>query len=111
LPVAEEGASLAFDGGRVAIDLVAQQVHVAGERLQLRPLEHRLLVYLARNAGRLLTHDQILEAVWGDEYEGDRASLKLYVWRLRQRIEQDPGRPRCILTERGMGYRFVRADW
>ncbi len=101
---------LSFDGGRMVVDLVAQEVHVEGERVQMRPLEYRLLLYLARNAGQLLTHDQILDAVWGHEYLGDRPSLKLYIWRLRQKIEQHPSQPRCILTERGMGYRFIRPD-
>ena len=110
LAAEEEAGPLSFDGGRLVVDLRAGDVRVAGERVALRPLEMRLLMYLARNAGLLLTHDQILEQVWGHEYVGDRASLKLYVWRLRQKIEEDPRRPRCLLTERGMGYRFIRPD-
>lgn len=106
----EEHGPLSFDGGRVVVDLPAGEVLVGGERVPLRPLELRLLAYLVRNAGLLLTHDQILEQVWGHEYVGDRPSLKLYIWRLRQKIEQDPKHPRCILTERGLGYRFVRPD-
>lgn len=99
-----------FDGGHLVVDLLAGEVFVKGERLKLRPLELRLLTYLVRNAGQLLSHDQILEAVWGYEYSGDRASLKLYIWRLRQKIEKDPAHPRCIQTVRGMGYRLIRPD-
>ncbi|MGB9723836.1 MAG: response regulator [Chloroflexia bacterium] len=101
---------LTFDGGRLAVDLPAGEAYVEGTRLKLRPLELRLLTYLVRNAGRLLTYDQILEAVWGYEYTGDRASLKLYIWRLRQKVEQDPAHPRCIQTVRGLGYRLIRPD-
>jgi two-component system KDP operon response regulator KdpE len=109
-PVEHEEPRLSFDGGRLVIDLEVHEARVEGELLKLRPLEHHLLVYFARNAGRLLTHDQILEAVWGNQYRGDRPSLKVYVWRLRQKIEKDASRPRYILTERGLGYRFIRAD-
>ncbi len=99
-----------FDGGHLAVNLLAGEVFVKGERLRLRPLELRLLIYLVRNAGRLLSYDQILEAVWGYEYSGDRASLKLYIWRLRQKIEKDPAHPHCIQTVRGLGYRMMRPD-
>ena len=109
-PVEEEKKVLTFDRGRVVVDLGAGEVRVEGERLQLRPLEYRLLMYLARNPGQLLTHDQILEAVWGHEYEGDRASLKLYIWRLRKKIEREADNPCCISTDRGIGYRFIRPD-
>ncbi|MGC8872899.1 MAG: response regulator transcription factor [Chloroflexia bacterium] len=110
LTTEEEQRPLSFDGGRLVVDLRAGEVRVAGERVALRPLEMRLLSYLVRNAGLLLTHDQILEQVWGHPYVGDRPSLKLYIWRLRQKIEEDPQRPRCIQTERGLGYRFIRPD-
>lgn len=105
-----ESQALSFDGGRLLVDLETQEVRKEGKALHLRPLEHRLLIYFARNAGHLLTHDQILEAVWGHEYTGDRASLKLYIWRLRQKIENNPAQPRCILTKRGLGYDFARPD-
>jgi two-component system KDP operon response regulator KdpE len=105
-----ESQALSFDGGRLLVDTETQEVQVEGEALQLRPLEHRLLIYFVRNAGHILEHDQILAAVWGHEYKGDRASLKLYVWRLRRKIERDPAQPCCILTKRGIGYRFVRPD-
>jgi DNA-binding response OmpR family regulator len=109
-PVETGRKRLSLDGGRVVIDLEAQGVWVEGERLQLRPLEHHLLFYLARNAGRLLTYDQIIEAVWSNQYAGDRPSLKLYIWRLRRKIERDLAHPRCILTERGLGYRLARPE-
>jgi len=107
---ADAPSRFTFDGGHLVVDLLAGEAYAGGERLKLRPLEQRLLTYLVRNAGQLLSHDQILEAVWGYEYSGDRASLKLYIWRLRQKIEKDPAHPRCLQTVRGLGYRLIRPD-
>lgn len=89
------------------IDFGARQVIVRGERSSLRPTEWRLLHHLVQNAGWVLSHDQILAKVWGPEYVGQDNYVRLYVTYLRQRIEPDPSHPRYILTERGMGYRFV----
>ena len=109
-PAEAQPQVVTFDGGRLVVDLLAGEARIAGKVLQLRPLEYQLLFYLVRNAGRLLTYDQILDAVWGYEREGDRPSLKLYIWRLRRKVEEDPARPRCILNARGVGYRFARPD-
>jgi DNA-binding response OmpR family regulator len=109
-PTTMEPEALSFDRGRLVVDTRAGEIWVEGQRLKMRPLDYRLLVYLARNAGQLLTHNQILDAVWGHEYTGDRASLKLYVWRLRQKIERSTNDPHYIQTERGIGYRFMRPD-
>ncbi len=106
----QEKQTLSFDDGRLVVDLTAREVSVQGRHVKLRPLEYRLLTYMARNAGLLLSHDQILEAVWGPEYEDALDSLKLYIFRLRQKIEERHDQPRCITTERGLGYRFVRPD-
>lgn len=107
------------DKGRVlyaddelVIDSERFEVSRAGERVQLTATEQRLLFYLAENAGRVLSNEQILESVWGAEYVDEIDYVKLYIWRLRQKIEGDPQHPKYILTERGIGYHFAKAqDW
>jgi two-component system KDP operon response regulator KdpE len=73
----------------------------------LTATERRLLFFLVENAGHIVPNDRILEAVWGPEYKNDSDYVKLYIWRLRQKIELDPEQPEYLLTERGVGYRFV----
>jgi two-component system KDP operon response regulator KdpE len=92
------------------IDFGAREVIVRGERVRLRPTEWRLLYHLVHNAGWLLTHDMILAKVWGPEYLGQDNYVRLYITYLRQKIEADSANPRYILTERGMGYRFVEFE-
>jgi DNA-binding response OmpR family regulator len=99
---------LRFDGGNLLIDLSAQAVVARGVAVDLTPTEYKLLLYLARNAGQVLTYDQILENVWGPGYEGSTASIKVYVQRLRRKIEIDPSHPRLILTHWGVGYSLAR---
>lgn len=94
----------------LVIDSERLEVSRDGERVQLTATEQRLLFYLAENAGRVLTNEQILRAVWGPEYVDEADYVKLYIWRLRQKIEEDPQEPQYILTERGLGYRFVRGQ-
>jgi DNA-binding response OmpR family regulator len=72
------------------------------------PTELRLLLYLAENTGRVLTHEQILGKIWGPDYSENADYVKLFVYRLRRKIELDPKHPRYLITERGLGYRFVR---
>ena len=93
--------------GRLQIDFDRHEVWVDGELVQLRPTEYRLLYHLVKNAGWVLTHDQILSKVWGYEYEDEPHYVRLYINYLRKKIEKDPANPRYILTERGVGYRFV----
>jgi two-component system KDP operon response regulator KdpE len=78
-----------------------------GKPVSLTPTELRLLLLLAENEGRALTHRQILDKIWGAEYRNDIDYVKLFVYRLRRKIETDPEKPRYILSERGIGYRFV----
>jgi two-component system KDP operon response regulator KdpE len=89
------------------IDFNQQQVFVDGKPVKLRPTEYRLLYHLVKNAGYTLTHEVILSKVWGYEYQDENHYVRLYITYLRQKIEPDPGDPRYILTERGIGYRFV----
>lgn len=92
---------------RLSIDFARREVLVAGERVNLRPTEYRLLYHLVQNAGYVQTHEMLLSKVWGPEYRDESHYLRLYVTYLRQKIEEDPSHPRYILTERGVGYRFV----
>ena len=92
---------------RLKFDFTRREVWVDGEITQLRPTEYRLLYHLVQNAGWVLTHEQILIKVWGYEYRDEPHYVRLYVNYLRKKIEQDPAKPKYILTERGVGYRFV----
>ncbi len=101
----EEGVIEVDD--RLKIDFSRREVWVNGELVKLRPTEYRLLYHLVRNAGWVLTHDQILTKVWGYEYRDEPHYVRLYINYLRKKIEEDPSNPKYILTERGVGYRFV----
>jgi len=92
---------------RLKIDFVRREVWVDDELVKLRPTEYRLLYHLVQNAGWVLTHDQILTKVWGYEYRDEPHYVRLYINYLRKKIEEDPSDPKYILTERGVGYRFV----
>ena len=92
---------------RLRIDFGRREVWVDGELIKLRPTEYRLLYHLVQNAGWVMTHDQILTKVWGYEYRDEPHYVRLYINYLRKKIEKDPSNPVYILTERGVGYRFV----
>jgi DNA-binding response OmpR family regulator len=100
----DEDQLLSFDGGQLVIDPLSQRVAVQGEPVALTPTEYKLLLCLARNAGQVLTNDQILDQVWGPGYEGNQEMIKVHIRRLRAKIEADPDNPRHILTQRGSGY-------
>jgi len=89
------------------IDFGRREIRLDGEIIKLRPTEYRLLYHLVMNAGWVLTYDQILSKVWGYEYRDEPHYVRLYVNYLRQKLEKDPANPVYILTERGVGYRFV----
>jgi len=103
---APEKAILKIDD-RLSIDFNRREVIVAGERIKLRPTEYRLLYHLVENAGWTVPHEQLLAKVWGYEYRDEAHYVRLYVNYLREKIEEDPSNPRYILTERGVGYRFM----
>ena len=92
---------------RLKLDFDRREIHVEGELVQLRPTEFKLLYHLVQNAGWVVPHDQLLAKVWGYEYRDETHYLRLYVNYLRQKLEADPSDPKYILTERGVGYRFV----
>jgi len=88
------------------VDFATREVTVAGKPLSLTNIEYNLLYHLVRNAGRVLTHEMLLTRVWGREYVDEIDYLRVYIGRLRSKLEPDPARPRYIFTERGLGYRF-----
>jgi two-component system KDP operon response regulator KdpE len=93
--------------GDLRIELENSAVYRRDERVALTPHEFRLLRLFAQNVGRLLTHQMILREVWGVAYQRESHYLHVYVSQLRRKIEEDPSRPRYLLTEPGAGYRFV----
>ncbi len=104
-PTTEE-AILEVDD-RLSVDFNQREVIVNGEHIKLRPTEYRLLYHLIKNAGWTVPHDQLLQKVWGYEYRDEAHYVRLYVNYLREKIEEDPSNPRYIITERGVGYRFI----
>jgi len=88
------------------IDLARREVKVADRRVHLTPIEYKLLVLLAQNAGRVLTHRQIIREVWGAAYAGQTHYVRVHMAELRKKIEDDPARPRLLVTEPGVGYRL-----
>lgn len=99
--------SSVLEVGAIRIDLAARVVCRAGEPVHLTPLEYKLLALLMRNAGKVLTHRFLLREVWGPHDTRETHYLRVFVATLRRKIENDPARPRHILTEQGIGYRFV----
>lgn len=95
-----------YVSGDLVIDVDTHRVTKSGERVDLTPTEFRLLQVLAENAGHILTHEQLLEHVWGYDTGADEGYIKRYIWYLRHKVEDDPANPQHILTERGFGYSF-----
>jgi two-component system KDP operon response regulator KdpE len=93
--------------GDVSVDLAAKLVTRGGAPVHLTPTEWRILEFLARNAGALVTRQALLKDIWGTEQVTDTGYLRLYLSQLRKKLEADPARPRHLLTEAGMGYRLV----
>jgi len=96
--------------GDVVVDLSARTVTRAGQPVRLTPTEWRLLEVLVRNPDRLVTRETLLTEVWGPQYTTDTGYLRLYIGQLRKKLEAVPGEPAHLLTEAGMGYRFVPAS-
>jgi two-component system, OmpR family, alkaline phosphatase synthesis response regulator PhoP len=101
-----EKAAIQVDD-RLSLNFDRREILVDGKPVKLRPTEYRLLYHLVQNAGWVVPHDQLLAKVWGYEYREETHYLRLYINYLRQKLEKDPANPRYILTERGVGYRFV----
>ena len=93
--------------GDLEIDLSGHIVRLQGVEVRLSPIEFSLLEQLVTHAGKVLSHRMLLQRIWGPEYGGEAEYLRVYINRLRQKLEHDPAHPRYLLTEPGVGYRFV----
>jgi two-component system KDP operon response regulator KdpE len=92
------------------IDLGAKQIHQNGVALHLTPTEWQIVEVLSRNRGKLITQQQLLQQVWGPQYQRETHYLRIYMSQIRRKLEPDPSRPRYFITEPGMGYRFVMEE-
>ena len=92
------------------VDLLGHVVRLKGAEVRLSPTEFSLLAQLVSNEGKVLTHRALLQSIWGPEYGGEAEYLRVYINRLRHKLESDPANPRYLLTEPGVGYRFVGAS-
>ncbi|MBC7444260.1 MAG: two-component system response regulator KdpE [Polaromonas sp.] len=104
-----QDADPVFRFGGVEVDRQARLVRRAGAEVHLTPIEYRLLSMLMANAGRVLTHRQLLREVWGPSHAGQSHYLRIYMGHLRQKLEADPAQPQHLLTETAVGYRLVIA--
>ena len=104
------GQAMRLEIGDLVIDLDKRLVLRAGVQVRLTPKEYDLLAVLARNSGRVVTHRQILTAIWGPAHHDDTQYLRVFIGQLRAKIEPDPNQPTLIRTEPGAGYRFAEAD-
>jgi two-component system KDP operon response regulator KdpE len=104
--VGKDTSSIVLKIGSLHIDQVRREVKVGECEVHLTPIEYRLLVLLAKNAGKVLTHRQILKEVWGPPYVNETHYLRVFMTQLRHKIEADSARPRLLLTEPGVGYRM-----
>jgi two-component system, OmpR family, KDP operon response regulator KdpE len=95
--------------GRLTIDLAARAVSLDGARVQLSPKEYRLLQVLAQHAGNVVTHQHLLKEVWGVKHVHDAHYLRIFVRKLRRKIEDDATQPRMLVTELGVGYRLAHS--
>lgn len=96
--------------GPLSIDLANRAVFINGERLSLTRKEFRVLQMLAQHSGNVVTHTQLLKEIWGAGHERDSHYLRIFIRKLRQKIEADPTKPKFLLTELGVGYRLAASD-
>ena len=97
-----------FHSPRLTIDFATRTVTVNGQSVRLTPTEYSLLHYLVLNEGAVLTHRALLGKAWGEEYTDSPEYLKVYIQRLRNKLEEDPSNPQLLISERGVGYKFIR---
>ena len=107
--LADKEKAITFSDGFLTIDVTERKVMVNGDKVKLTPIEFRLLTLLLENAGRILTHQQLLEKVWGWEYVDDLDYVRIYISHLRRKIEPEPTLPKYIITEPGVGYSFQKS--
>jgi len=106
LPVTSEERP--FSSGRLWVDFASNEVRVDGNPIKLTSTEYKLLYHLIRNEGRLLTHENLLAKVWGEEYRDTRDLLRVHIQHLRQKLGDTTESPSIIVTEHGLGYKFIR---
>ena len=102
-----QSSKLTFGNGELIIDLPARRVTVRGENVEMTPREFDLLAVLARNEGRVITTNELIQTAWGAKFRDATDNIKPYIHYLRRKLEADPASPRWIVTARGVGYRFV----
>ena len=107
MPPPSSTAPLRFGNGELVIDPTDRRLTVKGVDADLTPTEFELLLFMAYRPGRILSTEHIFENVWSYDTETNLENVKWYVWRLRKKIEKNPSNPKYIITERGVGYRFV----
>ena len=107
MPPPSAKAPMRFGSGELVIDPADRQVTLNGQVLELTPTEFDLLLFMAYRAGRILSTEFIFENVWSYDSDANLESVKWYMWRLRKKIEKKPSNPKYIITERGVGYRFI----
>ena len=93
--------------GGLTVDLSQRRVTVDGNEIKLTPTEYEIIKILAQHAGKVLTHKQLLKAVWGNTYSQDTHYIRVYIGQLRRKIEENPTQPQYIITESGVGYRLM----
>jgi len=93
-----------FLGGKLTVNYATREVFISDKKVKLTPIQYKLLCHLIKNQGRVCSAAELLQHVWGPHYSDDRELLKLSVYRLRSRIEEDPSNPQIICNERGIGY-------
>jgi len=104
------GPDPVFRCGALAVDLAARRVRLDGREVHLTPIEFKLLAFLVRHAGKVVTHRQLLKEVWGSVRDDQAHYPRIYVHQLRHKIEPDPARPRFVRTETGIGYRLEEGE-
>lgn len=106
----ENSVETLFCLGDLEVDLAQRSVHIGGREVHLTPIEYRLLTALIHNAGKVLTHRQLLLDVWGPAYVEHAHYVRIYMGQLRRKIETDPAQPKYLLTEAGVGYRLAGGE-
>lgn len=96
--------------GDLQIDISKHQVKLSDREIKLTPTEYEIVKVMVQNAGRVLTHKQLLKAVWGNTYNEDTHYIRVYIGQIRRKLEKDPTQPRYIITETGIGYRFMGGE-
>ncbi len=104
------GSDAVFSNGRLRIDLAAGCAYLGEGALHLTPIEFKLLVLLARNEGKVLTHKYITQQIWGSSWDNDIASLRVFMATLRKKLESEPDSPQYIQTHIGVGYRMIKVE-